>query len=446
MKKLCSLLLIFCLLASVLCASAEGISVASPLQNYLDTLPVVSTEPVELHIAIQNADYCYNYLLDAAFLTRYPNGKIVYHYTPGWYEDLSGIDLIICTPQIMRRSATADQLVNFYDTPLLSKWPDYWIDIREQAETGGALYGIPHGIFQYYWLWDKAQAERIGISRPPMLQTWRDFYTFAQQMKEKAADAGVSDLRIMYGLISPDPNMNGMVDDYLQLYFYQHVLGGGTFATEEFHDLMELYRVVALDPFSIIYDRQEEPLITSFGLSDNFSYDRENAVMMLPPVLDRKAPAYLSSYSAYALPVSSPQPGLALDFLQGTLDTKLNCFYTDLNHYFMHNMPEYYVEAIRVELNGQPGRNSELTGEVTLETLACHERECLPPAFDMPEFEMYSFAHQHALFDTLEWHSLFKEWQVALNSYINDLDNFETISATLDNALAALKQRQSEKH
>ncbi len=437
MKKRCCLLLIFCLLISISCASAAESSAVSPLRMYLDTLPVISTEPVELHIAIQNAEYCHNYLLDAAFLTRYPNGKIVYHYdSSGMTEPPTGIDLIICTPQIIRKSVAAGQLVNFYETPLLSQWPDCWIDIREQAETGGALYGIPHSLSQYYWLWDTAQAQGIGIDRPPMLQTWNDFYHFARQMQQKAADAGIDNLRIMYGLISPDPNMNGMVDDYLQLYFYQHVLGGGTFHTEEFHDLMELYRIAAQEPFSLVYDNPDAkpPLISSFGLTGSFFYDKENAVMMLPPVLDRKAPAYLSRYSAYALPVSSQQPELALTFLEGTQDAQLNCFYTDFNQYFMYSMPKYFVEPVPVALCARQSDSEELTAEVTLQTLACHESACFPPAFSMAEFEMYSFARQHALFDTLEWHSLYKAWQVALNSYINDLDEFSTISAALDDA------------
>ena len=439
MKKRYCLLLVLCLLISVSCASAAESSARSPLQAYLDTLTVISTEPVELHIAIQNAEYCRNYLLDAAFLTRYPNGKIVYHYKTGMTEPPAGIDLIICTPQIIRKCAAAGQLVNLYETPLLSQWPDYWIDIREQAETEGALYGIPHSLVQCYWLWDDAQAQRMGVDRPPMLQTWNDFYRFTQQIKEKAADAGIDNPRIMYGLISSDPNMNGMVDDYLQLYFYQHVLNGGTFHTEEFHDLMELYRVAAQEPFSIVYDGADtkDPLIISFVLTDSFFYDQENAVMMLPPVLDRKAPAYLSRYSAFALPVSNQQPALALDFLAGTLDAQLNRFFTDFNQYFMYSMPEYFVEPVPVELDAYQN-NVE---EVTLETLALHESACFPPAFGMAEFEMYSFARQHALFDTLEWHSLYPAWQVALNSYINDLDEFSTISDALDDAHTTFKQR-----
>ena len=441
MKRAVCIFVLFLLLFSS--ALAEN-----PLQEeVLSRYSVVSQEPVTLHIGIINSNNRYNALLEAAFLAAYPNAAIEYRaYTADQVNVLllGGMDmpdLLLCTSIVMDRLVNQDMLLDFYETDYMDSWPEEWIDISDELEIDGSLYGLPVSISQYYWMWNDALAEKSGANVPDYPYDWDEFVEMAANLKYDFDDNGIRDMMLIQGNVSSNEARKDMVDDAFTAYLeakmldHRNLADGATFGTEEFRHLLDLYKEMLeiRGAWTAVPSFRGESayLIKSMGMEGSFFFDDGTHSVMLPPTLDKDNPQYLGMVDVAVIPRESQNSELALAFCRGLLDPELNAFYSDFERYFFKTMPKSYVYVEYPEMDVNGGDVST----VTADTLQTDTWEFYEVPLTQSEFDMYTYCREHVLINTLLWNQLRNRWETCLTDYLSGTVTFEQMTDQLDMAL-----------
>ena len=435
-------------------AKMENEQRVAPIESYLNTLTVYSMEEKEVHIAITGYQDQYNAVWEAAFLSHYPNGKIVYHYyTIDQLNTLllarnESIDLVIISPQIMRAYAKQGVIIDLYQTELMGAWPECWIEFQNEAEIDGRLYGIPQRISQYYWV----QMDELlkGQNQEPLndIKSWSDFKDYAFNLSYDINGDGNKDFRLIQGLISKNAVFDGMIDDFFREYLYAEILEkgrvkeGGTFNTEQFKQLVEMYaafqqkQILGRHQGAIpLYRGEKAVLINSIGLSGSFKFAADGFSVILPPVNDCNNPRYLGTYRAICLLKSAPNREAALCFLSASLDVGLNAYYEDFAQFFMKEKPLICVYPTYNQSTYFDDKTGEKIVAVTKGNIAIDSWSYEACPLSITEFERYSFARKNVVFDTQEWNLVNKRWSSLLEEYLKGVITFEELAEAMDQAV-----------
>lgn len=417
----------------------------TPLQQeVLKHYTVISQEPVTLHIGFMNDCNGRNELLEAAFLAKYPNATIEYQryavdQVPMLYQGGMELpDLLLCTSIVMDKMADHDMLMDIYQTGLISTWPEGWIDISEELEINGKLYGLPTYINQYYWMWNDELAQKSGAMLPDYPYSWDQFVEMAAALDYDFDDNGLRDMRLIQGRISTNEYRQDMVDDFFVSYFenrivdHRKMMENATFCTDEFQHLLELYKKM-LEIRSVWRENASDSsesayLIKSLGLRDSFwFYDGMHSVA-LPPTVNAEEPAYVGTVEVAAIPVAAGNPELALAFCEGMLDENLNRYYSNLERFFFKSMPACYVYMDHAKAD-----DSNISC-VTIDSLQMDTWEFYETPITQDAFDMFTFCREHVLVETMLWRSLSAEWEECLTGYMAGELTFEQVAERLDTA------------
>lgn len=298
----------------------------NPVKTYQKKTEIISQDPVELHIGVIQEDLIGNHSLEIAFLHKYPRGKIVYHLltmdqlTAYLLSQESTIDLFILTSAMIRDYARLGALKDFYETSLLERWPEAWIDMQHQAETDGKLYGLPMKHEQSFWGWYDDLAQKLGIEKPSQPWTWDQYLNLCQTLPYDLNGDGSNDFFLMTG--SAHNNLHlAFENDFLTQYAYQYALTGGSFQTPEFERLMQLFidiyssgALLEIGGRSPVFEDEEALLMTRFYPGSQISNIDGKHSFLLPPTIDTIDPGYVAFVYMYSLPQNAPHEELALEF------------------------------------------------------------------------------------------------------------------------------------
>ncbi len=442
----------FLLLAALLFGCANAQEADSPWELFKSQTEVISYEAVELHIGVIQENLASNFALEMAFLVQYPNATIVYHnltsdqFSAYLLSKESKLDLLILTNKIRDDYSKHGILVDLYETSLLDAWPEGFIDIRQQAETDGKLFGFPKRLYNFSFTWFDALAERVDAQKPSQPWSWEEFAAMAIQLPYDLNLDGKKE----YGLMHGNAHINGMVgfiDDHLEQYAYQYALNGGSFQTPEFARLMELfmetYASGALNAKGVPLFKDEPAMLLSRILTvDDYVGMHNSCSFVLPPTIDVEQPGYVGWYYTFSLLSNAPHTEAALDFLRNGLDERIQSMYNELDEVFTKEIPQYYVnnDAVHMLTAFAPDQNGELTYTVsntesyTVTELSEETRKTVQEVY-----ESFVFMREHFLPNTGEWYRLSILWFELLPQYMNNTLSLEEMTRAMDQRMAIMQ-------
>jgi len=417
-------------------------------------LEVLSHEQVELHIGLMEERQADHFPLEMAFLSQYPNGKIVYHLFDSDQLSVyllggeSAIDLLVLTNRSTANYAEKGGCVDFYSTPLLSEWPRDWIDIRQQAETEGKLYGFPKQIDLRFFGWNESLAKKAGVNKPDYIWTWDEFRDICQTIPFDADGDGVKEYLLMRGYYHVN-GLSGYVDDFLEQYAYEHALENGSIQTPEFEYLNQLF-INVLDSGALgsmrgvvpVYDGEEALLISIFSANSTAPLTGEQYSFLPYPTLNADNPGYVGWLYSYSLLHNAPHPDLAINFLSNALNPDIQIMATELTQSFVKTLPNYIVfnEAISLFEAFAPDEQGAMTYTVTdTSGYSIYPLADIFGEISGEVFEAYQQMREHLLPNTGDWYELAILWYELIPHYMSGDLPFSELSLALDNRMTMMQ-------
>ncbi len=453
MKRTLALLLLVTFSLSAGLALAEESK--TPVDAYIANNPVVSQEPVELHIGIVQENLADNLPLELAFSHKYPKGKIVYHYLST--EQLSAyllsneamLDLLILGTRLSMDYAKQGVFVNLYETPLLDSWPQSWIDMKKQAETDGKLYGFPKAIYQSFFGWNDSLAEHIKVKMPEGAWTWEDYLQLCKTLPYDINGDGIKEFFLMRGHYHSS-GLSGFINDFLEQYAYQYALQGGAFQTKEFEHLMTIFMdiyssgaLVDMRGNMPTFQGADAALISAFSSEDGFIINDWIHTFLLPPTLDSNEPGYVGALYSYSLLHNAPNSKVALDFLQSAFDPNIQNIISHESQIFTKKIPEYYAVNPAISLYDAfaPDEKGNMTYTVSntdnyIVYLWTDEYEEISEV----AFQKFIFMREHLLPNTGDWYELSRLWFELMPQYMNNTLQLSEMTAALDSRMAMMQK------
>ncbi len=447
-RLLATCMALIMLLSAFGCASAENVE--TPMSTFLAHTQVVSTEAVELHIGVFQDKLAYNYKLEMAFLRQYPNARIIYHQLSS--EQLaaylmnqeSTLDLLILTHQMMRDYSAKGLLCDFYQTDLLSQWPEEWIDIRQQAEIAGALYGFPQRLEVSYWQWYSTLAKAADVDQPSQVWTWEDFVDMCQNLPYDLNGDGANDFYLTWGWGHRNLKLPYM-QNLMEQYFHQVIAPGGQFETPEFEQVMKMFMDIytsgALEPFGasrLLLNGDHAVLMTELVGSTGYLLSLDQHLLMLAPVLDVENPQYMGSYYSFCMPRTAPNQELAIAFLQSALEPELQDVFDQEVQSFTKARPNY---CIANDMDVSFTQNEKYGMHYVVDNIGnyrVYPVDLLYPLNSswgkhIPEYyDLFIFKRERFMPDDTRWTPIAILWYDLLTQYVDGQMTWQAMAQALD--------------
>lgn len=281
-------------------------------------------------IAVTNPYDAWQPVIEEAFYQQHPDAEIVYRlYAVDQLKTtiLSGkvdFDLLIQPISEINSYGQGGYLRNLYPTLGLKGWPNSLLNVREQIELEGALYGMPLTVHQSLWAWNDALADAVSIKKPFPTWTWEDYATLSDQFPVDMNLDGVMDAYLMYGSKTQESAMPNVQLDNLYSYLESYP---GDFRSERFLNQLQIFTRIVSAPSLLAMDTASPPLfneapavlISSMGTGSPLSLlaGEYNGYSFLPiPLFSDESVFYLGGSIACAMMIESKHDALATAFLQ----------------------------------------------------------------------------------------------------------------------------------
>jgi ABC-type glycerol-3-phosphate transport system substrate-binding protein len=410
---------------------------------------------MELNIGLIQEDLADNYQLEIAFLHKYPHGKVIYHLLSS--EQLSAyllgkgstLDLLILPCRLTADYARQGVLTNFYDTSLMTTWPQAWINVRSQAEIDGKLFGFPKAIYQSFFGWFDTLAQQVGVEKPDRLWTWDAFNKLCQTLPYDLNADGNKDFILMRGDYHSS-GLSGWVNDFSEQYAYQYALRGGSFQTPEFEHLIHIFIDICssgalskMNDYLPLFNSQDAALISRFSSDSEFMFLGDNCSFMLPPVLDTDNPGYVGQFYTFSLLNNAPHKEAALHFLESALEPTIQNMFVHTGGIFTKTMPEYRITNSSVSLFEAFAPDQEGNMVYTVDNT---DGYVIYPVLDeigeisQENFEDYILMREHLLPNTGYWYELSRLWFELIPQCMNGTLQLPELSLALDDRMAMMQK------
>ncbi len=305
------------------------------LGTFLVSTPVPAAEQ-RVIIAVTSADDAMHPVIEEAFFQTNPGTEIVYALYPADQlrtAILTGkvdFDLLIQPIEQINAYGESGFLESLYPAMGIAQWPENLLDIRQQIERNGSLYGIPTAVYQNVWSWHDALAQLAGVDKPAVPWDWSDYETLSNRLPMDMNMDGAQDVYLMYGTKTQDTALSNVQLDPLYDYFSAYP---GDFASALFSRQLSVFeRIVKSpsllpmdDPFPPMFQGSTAVLISNHGMISPLGLlgnDDGEASFLPPPVIDAEHVFYLGGAKACAMVKSAPRREAALAFLHTMLSSE----------------------------------------------------------------------------------------------------------------------------